>query len=355
MVIAVHTSTYFSDLPAVLSSLVREGARGVQLFFVASALTLCLSWQTRNDGALPFFIRRLFRIAPMFWLAIVYFVATRGMGPSLFAPGGTDGHHILLTASFLHGLFPDSIANVVPGGWSIADEMMFYLIFPALFVMMNSLSLRAVVLRVAAFTAMAILISRAVGYYQNFLSGTDADMWGVFVDLWFPRQFPCFLFGILVFKVSTVMPAPSRRLAVVLVLSAIVSCFALPYLAQIKYAVPLGMQVTYGFWFAVLAYGLMHWQPMALVNPVIGYVGKISFSAYLVHFALISRIPKITPFDYQPLNLAFMLVVVVGLTALISTVTYLVIERPMIALGNRVVAMLLSSPTCATARQQHAA
>ena len=53
----------------------RDSARGVELFFVVSALTLCLSSAARsNREALPtlnFYIRRFFRIAPMFYIAIM--------------------------------------------------------------------------------------------------------------------------------------------------------------------------------------------------------------------------------------------------------------------------------------------
>jgi peptidoglycan/LPS O-acetylase OafA/YrhL len=37
-----------------------------------------------------------------------------------------------MTAAFLHGLHPETITSVVPGGWSVADEVLFYCIFPLL-------------------------------------------------------------------------------------------------------------------------------------------------------------------------------------------------------------------------------
>ncbi|UFW43506.1 hypothetical protein BcanWSM471_10700 [Bradyrhizobium sp. WSM471] len=39
---------------------------------------------------------------------------------------------MILTATFLHGFWPDSVNSVVPGDWSIAAEMTFYLVFPLL-------------------------------------------------------------------------------------------------------------------------------------------------------------------------------------------------------------------------------
>ena len=113
MVIAVHSSQYFRDLP--LQALLDQGARGVQLFFVASAITLCMSWTARDDGAPPFYVRRFFRIAPMFYLALLFFVWTRGFGPSIYAPDGIGLRHILMAATFTHGLMPDTITSVVPG------------------------------------------------------------------------------------------------------------------------------------------------------------------------------------------------------------------------------------------------
>src|ERR1700684_315736 len=74
LVIAVHTSQAFPDLPKSLSTILNQGARGVQLFFVTSALTLSMSWVSRQESALAFYSRRFFRIAPMFLLpAPVFF------------------------------------------------------------------------------------------------------------------------------------------------------------------------------------------------------------------------------------------------------------------------------------------
>jgi exopolysaccharide production protein ExoZ len=52
-VIAFHVSQYFPGLEYPLRTVVGEGARGVQLFFVISALSLMLSWHQRADGIAP--------------------------------------------------------------------------------------------------------------------------------------------------------------------------------------------------------------------------------------------------------------------------------------------------------------
>jgi peptidoglycan/LPS O-acetylase OafA/YrhL len=82
-VIGIHASQSVPDLEWPLRALADQGARGVQLFFVVSALTLMLSWKERDDGVLPFYIRRVFRIGPMFWLAILFFALLDISGSAL--------------------------------------------------------------------------------------------------------------------------------------------------------------------------------------------------------------------------------------------------------------------------------
>jgi peptidoglycan/LPS O-acetylase OafA/YrhL len=73
-VIALHSATLIPSLEWPFHLLAAQGARGVQLFFVVSALTLTLSWHSRAEGAGAFYVRRVFRIVPMFWVAIAFYV-----------------------------------------------------------------------------------------------------------------------------------------------------------------------------------------------------------------------------------------------------------------------------------------
>jgi len=75
-VLMVHCSYFGSNFvfPKVIKSFFENGAMGVQLFFFTSAFTLFLSMNNRIDNEkLPyinFFIRRFFRIAPIYYLGI---------------------------------------------------------------------------------------------------------------------------------------------------------------------------------------------------------------------------------------------------------------------------------------------
>ena len=327
LVIAVHSSQYFGDLPNSVRTLADQGARGVQLFFVASAMTLCMSWQARHDGAAPFYVRRFFRIAPMYYLAIPLFLWSRGFGPSIYAPDGIGWRHVAMAATFTHGLMPDTITSVVPGSWSIADEMMFYAIFPLLMLGFARLRFAAGAVAVVVATWVCLRIQQgANAYVAHMVDPAWRGAGAVFVSLWFVQQLPCFLFGILAFK----WMAEGRpvRWPWALVLIALVAMVLVAFHPGLPYVGRLGLPIQYGIIFAVFALGLAHWQPWFFVNPVIGWIGKVSFSGYLIHLWLISAVP-IPHANYAKAFLALS-----AATLAISSLTYLLIEEPCNRLGR---------------------
>ncbi len=127
-VLAVHGTQQVPAFRGV--GLAATGQYGVQLFFLMSAVTLLRSFAVRGTGeANPlrnYFLRRFFRIAPLFWFGIVLYYFVLGNGPSPWAPEGVHLWQYAATATFTHGWLPTSINSVVPGGWSIAVEMTFF-------------------------------------------------------------------------------------------------------------------------------------------------------------------------------------------------------------------------------------
>jgi peptidoglycan/LPS O-acetylase OafA/YrhL len=309
------------------------GARGVQLFFVVSALTLMTSWTERNDGAQAFYIRRLFRIAPMFWLAILFYLWLWGMGPSGYAPNGLSAWHVGMTAIFLHGLHPETITSVVPGGWSVADEVLFYAIFPL------AAAFLATWLRAAMFTLattwLAYLFFRtAPGFVPVLFPNEPSELLHTFAFLSFPFQVTAFPAGILAFHS---IRFARKRVPPWLIEIVLVATVALLVLHGYKsvHNVP-----AFGLLFAAVATTMGLGAGGYLVNPVIRHIGKVSFSAYLIHFSLLG---PVTAFAHSlgvrgPWGLAVILPALVVATTTIATATFLLIEQPAISFGRRVVA-----------------
>jgi len=339
MVMAVHASQAFPDLPNWLSKVLSQGARGVQLFFVTSALTLSMSWVARNEGASEFYTRRIFRIAPMFWVAIIFFVWLNGTGPSSYAPNGIGFRHIAMTALLVQGFWPDTISSVVPGGWSVADEVIFYALFPAIVPPMFKASWKTLII----VAVVAIVIGpRLSGLFENGFSylwpGLESVTGNYFGLWWFPRQLPCFIFGIMLFRVSAQGCAVPVSVVRCLCFLSIALILLIPLLDGVKYVLPLGLVTTYGIVFTLFAFSLMYWPSSFLIGRPIEWIGKISYSAYFIHFVTLRILPLLPSTGWPAVDFAYMYSVQVLVTVGFSSLTYLIIEKPMIRVGAALIA-----------------
>jgi peptidoglycan/LPS O-acetylase OafA/YrhL len=196
MVITCHVSYEFPGLPYPVHRLTSAGWFGVQLFFLASCLTLLLSWHSelRRNGATDvgaFFIRRFFRIAPAYYLAgvLYYFL----MPPS----GGFDALQMITSMLFIntwHPLWTTTVPtawNVVPGGWSIGVEFSFYMVFPLFAAGVTNL--RRALLVFAGSVAVGVLANNTAGAILDG-SYTPVEIEN-FLFFWFPNQMSVFALG----------------------------------------------------------------------------------------------------------------------------------------------------------------
>jgi peptidoglycan/LPS O-acetylase OafA/YrhL len=137
----------------------------------------------------------------MFWIAIVFFLWLNGNAASIYAPDGIGFRHVLMTAMFIHGFWPDTITSVVPGGWSVADEVIFYALFPLIVPSLLKVSWKSLFMIAIAAMIIGPRLSWFFDTFLHFHAGSEGVS-GIYFSLWFPRQLPCFLFGVMLFKLS---------------------------------------------------------------------------------------------------------------------------------------------------------
>jgi peptidoglycan/LPS O-acetylase OafA/YrhL len=118
--------------------------------------------------------------------------------------------------------------------------------------------------------------------------------------------------------------------------------------------VPGPKHIQYALCFGALTFCLANGAGRLLVVRPICYLGKISYSAYFWHFALLALIgawgfmsvlaSRFPPDGYgaDALFLAFFVAVTV-LTAIASFLTYNLVERPMVDLGRRLARLQTAS------------
>jgi peptidoglycan/LPS O-acetylase OafA/YrhL len=346
--------------------LFKSGGCGVQLFFLASAITLYYSMSARHTGqglhAFNFYLRRLFRIAPLYWLSMIfYWSVPDSLQPNflgMWAPDGVHKSYFLLNALFLHGWFPYMFNSIVPGGWSIAVEMTFYLVFPFCFFFIKNLRTAFLwVLGGFFFTIVEMYAYHKwhIHIWPNVLDGRVINMFG---QRWFPSQFTIFLIGIFTYfllKDEVVAPVSKSQFWSCSLMA--LCLMVLVVLWKIGESLFLPTQLLIALALAGTVISIAGNKVPYAITPAICYLGKLSYSCYLTHFfalALVTRFLETTlsshlilrfPLDTGHSVLNFLLFIVMSLATLVltvifSTITHHLVENPGIALGRWVIQRL---------------
>jgi peptidoglycan/LPS O-acetylase OafA/YrhL len=350
-VVAVHTIEIAPPRSEFLTSLSQSGTRGVQLFFVVSAVTLFLSISSRFNREIHpyrnFFIRRFFRIAPLFYCAILLFPLLKGVGPSYFAPEGIKWWHFLTTATFCNGWTPESITSIVPGGWSIAVEMTFYLLLPLLFMVLTNLR-RALLFLVFTLVVRVAANALAASFWRGHYNAEHAHIIGDFTYFWIFNQLPVFSIGIVTYHLfRTSSGTQSRFLGALLLAASVSSYLAISFWGTEWTLAPI--HIVQSLSFSCLAVGLTLYPTVAIVNTFMCWVGKLSYSIYITHFVVIGAASRLLQYfvgNHRPIesDLQFLLAFSAFLliAAMVSTITYRMIELPGMACGNWLIRCLES-------------
>jgi peptidoglycan/LPS O-acetylase OafA/YrhL len=302
---------------------------GVQLFFVISAFLLSMlasSYEKAPRPIISFYIKRFFRIAPLFYFAIiVWSFETR-------IPLSTG---LLLNVTFLFNIFASSQESVIFAGWTIGVEMLFYAIFPFLWRRLQGL--RAKLIALPALIVFYMLV-------QSFVEATTLppDEKARFLLLTIFRHLPTFLMGMIAYEVfKQIDRRPDRRMIAALLLAGAAGLFSL-VIAEKSFLIDAVYWQSAACAMALLAFAL---TPVPGVNSVTAFLGKISYSIYLFHGLIIIKMGPAFQQIYglgYPAAISFGLAVLLALAAIIpaSAATYYLVERPGNQLGQRIVALI---------------
>jgi peptidoglycan/LPS O-acetylase OafA/YrhL len=344
LVLLAHTSIVGSiNYPGWLYDLtyIYIGPRGVQLFFVVSAFTLYMSWSRRKSNEKHilrnFYIRRFFRIAPLFYFAIIYFLYIQNYWNG--NPNHITTSNILSTFFFINGAVPPWINNIVYGGWSITVEMTFYIFFP--FIISKLYSIRVAVI----VTFITMILAQFLRLNMNNLPIFHSS-YPTYTFEFFPSQLPVFLIGITLFLLmKNVWSQKDKKMLKIFTVFSII-------LLIIQFTFKLHFipgYYLYGIFFGFLIYFLSVKPIRLLVNPVTVHIGKVSYSIYLSHIIVLYFLAKNNLINYYPqypiLNFILRFSLLLLISTCVATVLYYLIERPGEKLGKKIIDHFEKKPT----------
>jgi peptidoglycan/LPS O-acetylase OafA/YrhL len=347
-VIAVHCwiGLHAKDLPKLIEVIFINGGYGVQLFFIVSAFTLFYTItyvHNSEKGWLDFFIRRVFRILPMYYVALVLYIILISISPIHIigtSPSDVNTDNIITHATLFFPFDTVNLNTLVPGGWSVAAELLFYISLPLIFMFIKK-TLHAAIL----------VISSAIGnlLFEMYLYGTEFGKANLsYLAFWYPNQFTVFCLGILLFFLikelildkqngDLIYNIKKQYVAITLLIASIgVATYAL-------FVMPLNnIMFLYFISIALMIFALSTaiYPHKPIVNKYIQYIGRISYSCYFIHFAIVTVICEcvLTMFSEVTVPVLFgTLILSILVTIPFAHMTYTYIEQPGINLGKQLV------------------
>lgn len=200
--------------PAMFSFIGRGFGYAVHLFFILSAYSLMHSTESqvsRENWVKYYFIKRFFRIAPLFYSMIIFFMAC-GLFP---LNNLKDFNNLLLNLTFTFGFAPET--GILWGGWSVGVEMLFYAIFPTLILLIKS-SRDALILLI--FSTIVACGLRSVLHYQYLAIDPSAKYdWSYYS---FAANFCFFSMGIYAYLLGQYYPKKSKIISTHIPLIAVI-------------------------------------------------------------------------------------------------------------------------------------
>lgn len=276
-VMGIHVAQRVSGLNNDAIFVFAFGAMGVQLFFMMSAYTACMSYQKAPHVAWKdYVIRRFMRLCPLYWLAIALYgswsyLAQTHSWPAIFGSFASyTTVNVIWNITLLNTFNPQAQNAIVPGGWSISCIAVFYLFFPWLYRMLSQGKwLRVGALLLFNFCAAAILLCMKVLPKE-------------FIYFSIVNQLSVFVIGMVIFMKPQLLKDCARRNAVTLGLGAVGGVLLVALAMKTLGQSYLYRHILVSFCFipflAILQKGEGHW-PLFLVN-----LGKRSYSIFIVHF-----------------------------------------------------------------------
>jgi peptidoglycan/LPS O-acetylase OafA/YrhL len=318
-----RTATEWLWLP--IDWIARNGAKGVDIFFVISGFVIAMS-VSKGAGTVGYFgrfvLRRSIRLDPPYWAAILLEIVLLFSSLRLFPElpvvlptGGQLFSHFFYLQDLL------GYGSIVLSFWTLCYEIQFYGFFVGLVVLRHYLP---AVLQSTRWTALFAGGLFLLSLWVRFVSpGSAPD--GLFIDRWY--QF--FIGTLTYFAISE----PGRLKMLYLALAAL-GVVVVSTSASLMHLLPIGVSA-----WLVLAARDLRWGRLLSSRPL-QFLGAISYSLYLFHgsvgWRFVSLMQKLIPGTWSSPMAVAVYLAGIGVSVVFSAVMWRLVERPFLRLSQKI-------------------
>lgn len=315
-----------ADLPGIVGVIGREGARGVQMFFVVSAMLAFSSLErifpTRKDMNLKrigiWLLSKYFRLFPMFYLAMIISMLTGSWsGYWLGNEGHVTGKNIITHILFLHGFFPHYTDSVLGVEWYLGVLVIFYVVTPIIFYYIDSLE-KSIVLLIGVQIVIPWINNKIAVFFPL---STDRYIYDTFIGTFGPlANMYVYCLGIVVYFILKKLDACKIEVNKRKILSYSLLIFCLMMLwGQINgnnSLYHLSYYDMFGIWFCIIIISQSIHSCIIIDNPFFRLCGKYSYGMYLLQFIWIRFYNKYMHLNWGNPILTKFVISVLGLLGL---------------------------------------
>ncbi|WP_213805074.1 acyltransferase [Granulicella sp. dw_53] len=325
-------------LPWFWGATVKAGAAGVDLFFALSAflITSLLLKEKQETGEISlkyFYLRRILRIWPLYFLVIALGIGLSHTVAKQNLPWYYVAGYLLFVGNWVHAVFgrPESIAFPL---WTVSIEEQFYLIWPLMVKVLErrGIIISAIVMFILATVCRAVFVVAGISggfIYYGSTARCDSIALGILIAL-FADRLP---------KLGT--------LARLLLVSGGLLGWILASAWLTDQPGPISMREVPGRLIISLAagamlYGCLHSRSKLLTGSWVVSLGKVSYGLYLLHLTGLLLAKGL----FHPVSgTAILATKAVGfvLTIILAFASYRWVESPFLRLKDRF-ARVLSRP-----------
>lgn len=294
--------------------LFREGAWGVDIFFVISGFIMAL---VTERSTRHFFAKRVIRVVPLYWLGTFGVFGVALLLPDLLDNTTADVAGLLKSLLFIPYLKGDSVQPLLFLGWTLNFEMFFY----AVFALAMAISHRHRLLIASGLLLGLVLLGALVRFESVVLAFYTNE-----ILLEFVLGMGCYAFYRHTAAWRTAGIARQTRTALIVMGVACIVC--LPFSGLLH---PwLGRSGSWGIPAALAFLALVHGLADRQLPPRVVLIGDASFSLYLFHPYVMKVFNKVFHVFDAPGPLAFVMApLTIGLCLLVAVGIYRFMEQPM--------------------------